>query len=112
MIIPFDKMANIENRSKKFRKIEKIIIWISSIYIWIAGAVLIYFVFLKITGHSPEAIDILIVSNTIILAAMLGGGLTIGTQLGKFNRVVKQFDSFSRDFKKHLEIEHGRKVNH
>ena len=108
-MIPFDTTINIEQKSKKISKIEKAIIWIATIYLWVAGVILIYWIILKITGHSPDAIDILIVLNSVILAAMLAGGLTIGIQLGKFSRVANQFDSLAKDFKKHMEIEHGKK---
>ena len=110
MIIPADTTITIEKRSKKFTKIEQIIIWMTTIYVWIVGVILIYWIFLKITGQSPETVDILIALNSVILAAMLGGGLTIGIKLGKLERVAKQFDSLARDFKKHLEIEHKKKI--
>ncbi len=108
-MIPFDTTLNIEEKSRRFSKIQKIIIWVATIYLWIAGIILIYWIILKIIGHSPDAIDILTFLNSLILAAMLAGGLTIGIQLGKFNRVTKQFGSLSKDFKKHMELEHGKK---
>lgn len=109
MIIPADTTIEIEKRSKRFAKITQMIIWVTTVYIWVAGVVLIYWIFLKLIGQSPETIDILVGLNSVILAAMLGGGLTIGIKLGRFERALKQFDSLARDFKKHLEVEHGRK---
>jgi len=109
MIIPLDLNFKMEKNPKKFKKIEQIMIWISTIYVWIAGIILIYLIILKITGHSPETINILIVLNSVILAAMLAGGLTIGIKLGKFERAIKQSDSLAKDFKRHLKEEHKKK---
>lgn len=109
MLIPADTTIKMEEKSKRFTELKHIIIWVTTIYVWIVGAILIYWIFLKITGHSQEAINILIVLNSLILAAMLSGGLTIGIKLGKLDRVATQFDSLSRDFKKHLEEHHKQK---
>jgi cell division protein FtsL len=48
MIIPADVSVDIEKHSKRFTKIEQMIIWITTAYIWIAGIILIYWIFLKI----------------------------------------------------------------
>lgn len=106
MIIPSDTIPSLKNNSKRFQKFQQIVVWLATIYVWVAGGILIYWLILKITGHSPTALDILIVLNTVILSAMIIGGLTIGIKLGNLERTSKQFDSLSRDFKKHLELYH------
>src|SRR3989344_58347 len=83
-------------------RINKIIYWTTNFYVWIAGAILIFWLTLKITGHSPQPVEILLGLNTAIITCLLGGGLYIGKKLGKLERLTIQFDSLAKDFKSEM----------
>ena len=74
--------------------------WFTTIIVWLGSMVLIYWLFLKITGHSSDTIDVLLMLNAVMLAAMLGGGISIGVKLGKLQEMSKQLASLASDVKK------------
>ncbi len=76
------------------------------IYVIIGSLVLIYFIFSKMTGHSPTTDTIILTMLSVILAGLIGGGIKLGIHIGTFNEFMKnsnqKFGSLAKDFKEHL----------
>ncbi|MEM4264112.1 MAG: hypothetical protein QW666_04450 [Candidatus Woesearchaeota archaeon] len=83
-------------------KIMNTIIWIFTLITWASGLLAIYWIILKLTGHSPTEFQML----TALIVANIG--LTTGViyKLGKVASDVSflkvQFSALARDFKEHI----------
>lgn len=92
--------------SKEKAKILEFFEFLMWLYVIIGAIVLIYFLLLKLTGHSPTIDTIILTMLSVILAGLIGDGLTLGIHIGKFNEFIKnsnqKFQSLANDFKEHL----------
>ena len=92
--------------SKDKSKILKFFEFIMWTYVIIGSIVLIYFLLLKLIGHSPTTDTIMLTMLSVILAGLIGGGLTLGIHIGRFNEFMRnsnqRFESLLNDFKEHL----------
>ena len=86
-------------------KIINIVIWIFTILAWAIGLLSIYWIILKLTGHSPTEFQML----TALIVANLGLTFTMAIgifyKLGKMSSDISflksQFSTLARDFKEH-----------
>lgn len=79
------------------KKILVITVWIAWIFFFILSTIFIAQLILKITGHSPSAIEMLNVGQGIIISYLFGASLSFGMfreEAKKFRRNVKE--SFKR----------------
>ncbi|MBU1198683.1 MAG: hypothetical protein KKF46_02205 [Nanoarchaeota archaeon] len=91
------------SKNKNVLSVFEYLFWI---YVILGSAVIVYFIILKLTGHSPTTDTIILTMLSVILAGLLGGSITVGTHIGKVNEFMKnsdrRFAALARDFKEHL----------
>jgi len=92
------KNANAED-NPEINKTLKIIIWILRLYTWGAGLLAIYWLLQKITGHSPETSNVMLILLSAILTGIITWSIIMGMKIGKFDRLCTQFDALASDFK-------------
>jgi len=81
---------------------------ILTIFAVIFSLMIIYFLILKITGHSPTDIIILyslvglIITNMFVIYGKFGGiNYKLGRLEGKLDSLINQFSRMATDFKEH-----------
>jgi len=94
----------------KMKKLEENIIFVSSVFfkivIWVLGVIVIYWLLLKITGHSPTSETVFIgVFGAIVtlMGIMLSFIINIKGEIGEIKRFMKESDrrfyALARDFR-------------
>lgn len=86
-------------------KIINVAIWVFTVITWAVGLLSIYWIILKLTGHSPTEFQML----TALIVANIGLTFTIAVgvfyKLGKMSSDISflkgQFSTLARDFKEH-----------
>jgi hypothetical protein len=76
----------------------------SKILFYALGILLIYWLLLKITGHSPTSDQITTIVLSFLLTAMAGLGLVVFRMMGELREMRGEF----RQFAKHAETEFNR----
>ncbi len=87
-------------------KFMKTAIWVFTIITWAVGILSIYWILLKLTGHSPTEFQML----TALAVANIGLTFTMAIgifyKLGKMSSDISflkgQFSTLARDFKEHV----------
>src|SRR3989344_9552287 len=94
---------NKEKPEKTFLESLQLIMYL---YLIIASIVLIYLIFLKLTGNSPTNDQIMLTMLSVILAGMIGGSIKVGMHMGKTEQFMedynRKFNALADDFKAHV----------
>ncbi len=69
---------------------------------FVLGSITIYWLLLKITGHSPTTDEIMIVLLSFIGVGILNITQTMGELKAKMEEHNKKFDALAYDFKIHI----------
>lgn len=95
-----------KNKERPEKAILELLQLFMYLYLIIASIVLIYFIFLKLTGNSPSNDQIILTMLSVILAGMIGGSIKIGIHIGETSRFMEDYDrkfnALAEDFKAHV----------
>ena len=89
-------------------KVTEIMMLASKIVMWTLGPLLIYWLILKITGHSPTASSVLISLNAIIIGAFVAFSVAMFHMAGNIGGMKQQLRDLERRFDRYQEKTDGR----
>jgi hypothetical protein len=80
------------------------------VFSWVLLAVVIYWLILKLTNHSPTLLEIFFGMQMTINVVMLGFMYRVSKHMGRVEQYMKdndrRFAALASDFKRHLKEEH------